>query len=292
MSAKFQSIGLVGNTADQSVVDTLEVLGPYLKKRGASPLLLALDKREIKGCEMVSANDLADRADLVMSVGGDGTMLYATHLAAPKDTPLLGINRGRLGFLADISPDEMTDRIDEVLAGEYVSETRSMLVAKIDGENAASGYALNDVVLQRAGDMRLLDIETYVNGVYLNTHGSDGLIIATPTGSTAYALSCGGPILEPSLDAIVVVPICPHTLSDRPIVIDGNSKVEVRLIDRKGVTGQISCDGKPIADVNPGGMLDIEKSPFVATLLHPKGYDYFRILRSKLAWGHDSRRSR
>ena len=186
----------------------------------------------------------------------------------------------------------MIQSIDEILAGEYLSETRAMLAARLHGEKSAGAYALNDVVLQRAGDARLIDVETTVNGAYVNIHGSDGLIVATPTGSTAYALSCGGPILEPSLNAFVVVPICPHTLSDRPIVIDGNSRIEVRLKDRKGVSGQISCDGRPIAEVRGNDVLYIEPAPFGAIMLHPKNYDYYRILRSKLAWGQSSRRSR
>ncbi|NND58673.1 MAG: NAD(+) kinase, partial [Gammaproteobacteria bacterium] len=238
---QFETIGLVGNTADASVVDTVEAVAAHLKKRGAEPLLLALDNRDVKGCQQVSGDELRKRSQLVISIGGDGTMLYATHLVAQKGTPLLGINRGRLGFLADISPTEMTARVDEVLAGDYTRESRSMLTARLRNKSVVTGHALNDIVLQRSGDTRLLDIETKVDGVYLNTHGSDGLIIATPTGSTAYALSCSGPILEPSLSAIVIVPICPHTLSDRPIVVDGDSKIEIKLIDRKGVTGRVSC---------------------------------------------------
>ena len=152
--------------------------------------------------------------------------------------------------------------------------------------------ALNDVVLQRHGDTRLIDIETRVNGTYLNTHSSDGLIIATPTGSTAYALSCGGPILEPSLNALAVVPICPHTLSDRPIVIDSDSTITVKLVGRKGVSGKISCDGRPFADFKFGDELEIGVANSTATFLHPRDYNYARILRSKLAWGHSSRRSR
>ncbi|MDH3588960.1 MAG: NAD(+) kinase [Gammaproteobacteria bacterium] len=290
---KFETIGLVGTPGDQRVADTLRTLAKHLNAQGIEALFLGNASTDVPGCREVDADELADRADLVMSVGGDGTMLFATQLVATRDTPLLGINRGRLGFLADISPnDELTGNIDAILSGEYISETRGMLVARLHGKKSAGTYALNDVVVQRAGETRLIDVETHVNGVYLNTHGSDGLIVATPTGSTAYALSCGGPILEPSLNAFVVVPICPHTLSDRPIVIDGDSKIEVRLKDRKGVSGQISCDGRAIAGLQPGDVLHIEAAPFGATLLHPNNYDYFRILRSKLAWGHSSRRTR
>lgn len=292
MSTSFKTIGLVGNTGDEKIVNTIQTLVTHLLDRGVKPMLLEHESCQIDGCERVSANQLAEQADLVVSVGGDGTMLYAAELVAKVGTPLLGINRGRLGFLADISPDEMTQSVDDILAGKFESEQRLMLTARSQGANGTVAFALNDVVLHRSGDTRLLDIEMHVDGVYLNTHGSDGLVIATPTGSTAYALSCGGPIVEPSLDAIVVVPICPHTLSERPIVLNADSRIEVRLIDRKGVVGQISCDGRPMAEVNPGDIFEVQRADFTATLLHPVGHNYYRILRSKLAWGHSSHRSR
>ncbi|MBT8137997.1 MAG: NAD(+)/NADH kinase [Gammaproteobacteria bacterium] len=293
MSAKFKTIGLVGTPDDERVAETLQSLAGHLKGRGTDVLVLGDDWGEkITAGVAVSRDELANRAELVMSVGGDGTMLFAVQLVATRGTPLVGINRGRLGFLADISPDELGVSIDAILDGEYLRETRAMLMAGLRSGTSGKNYALNDIVLQRAGDTRLIDIETRVNGTYLNTHSSDGLIIATPTGSTAYALSCGGPILEPSLNAVAIVPICPHTLSDRPIVIDGDSEITVRLIGRKGLSGQISCDGRPYADLHPGDELTVEVAPFGATLLHPKNYDYAKILRSKLAWGHSSRRSR
>ena len=161
-------------------------------------------------------------AEMIVVFGGDGTMLYATRLVAAHDIPLLGINRGRLGFLADVGPADMIERVDQLLAGHYAVEQRQMLVAEIEnGGDSRQATALNDVVVQKRETGRMMDLETWVDGVYVNTHGGDGLVVATPTGSTAYALSGGGPLMTPQLNAIVLVPICPHTLSNRPIVIGG-----------------------------------------------------------------------
>jgi NAD+ kinase len=234
--------------------------------------------------------DLADVADLVVAIGGDGTMLYASRLVAGRDIPLLGINRGRLGFLADITPGEMLRRLDEVLAGDFVEERRLMLEAVIDNGSgpARRALALNDVVLQKRETGRMLDFENWVDGVYVNTHGGDGLVIATPTGSTAYALSGGGPIIHPSLDAITLVPICPHTLSDRPIVIRADSKIEVRVLERPDTSAEVACDGLPLGELAAGERLLVQAASEQVVLVHPRGHDYFRLLRSKLHWGRGS----
>src|SRR5690606_21269853 len=184
------------------------------------------DGKEFTAAHRVDETELASHVDLVVAVGGDGTLLHAARHVASRNVPLLGVNRGRLGFLTDISPELMLDAIDAILAGDYLREQRLMLAATIDGGSAADGlFALNDVVLQRGESGRLSDFTTVVDGVYVNTHRGDGLIVATPTGSTAYALSCGGPIIQPSVSALVMVPICPHTLSDRPLVLPATSTI-------------------------------------------------------------------
>lgn len=289
-ASSFETVVLVGNTGDRRVADTMNSLVPHLRRRGLVTWLLRGPGPGIEGCETVEPGTLDGRADLVIAVGGDGTMLYATNQAAAHGIPLLGINRGRLGFLADIGPDEMNDRLDEVLDGEYVSESRAMLSATMQQADSAGCLALNDVVIQREGNARMIEVETYIDGVYVNAHVGDGLIIATPTGSTAYALSGGGPILEPSLEALVLVPICPHTLSDRPVVIDAQSKIEVRMTGRPRARAVVNCDGRPIGALGVGAALTVELAQCRATLLHPRGHDYFRILRSKLSWGRGSQR--
>jgi NAD+ kinase len=234
---------------------------------------------------------LGSAVALMVAVGGDGTMLHAARLAAPCSVPVLGVNRGRLGFLADITPTDVRDRLDDILGGNYVKDRRAMLQARLISPRISerSGFALNDVVLQKWQTGRMLDFETWIDDRYVNSHGGDGLVIATATGSTAYALSCGGPILYPELDALVLAPICPHTLSDRPIVVRSSSKIEVRLVERPDTYAQITCDGVALGELEVGDRLVVTPAPSSVTLLHPPDHDYYRILRSKLRWGRGDR---
>jgi NAD+ kinase len=227
-----------------------------------------------------------------MSIGGDGTMLYASRLARETGTPILGINRGRLGFLADVTPDELISSVDSVLEGNFTTDSRLLLEARLhrgSGEDLVA-YALNDIVLQRRETGRMVDFETRVAGQYVNTHSGDGLIVATPTGSTAYALSCGGPIIEPQLDAVVIVPVCPHTLTDRPIVISADQSIEVSLLQRDETKAEITVDGFSMGGIDPVDKLRISAANTRVTLVHPPGYDFYGILRSKLFWGRDNRK--
>jgi NAD+ kinase len=292
MSRSFQTIALTGKYRDPRVGDSMLILARHLVAAGVKIVLdpeIDMDFAEVTVAPLGGA-DLADVADLVVAIGGDGTMLYASRLVAGRDIPLLGINRGRLGFLADITPGEMLRRLDEVLAGDFVEERRLMLEAVIDNGSgpARRALALNDVVLQKRETGRMLDFENWVDGVYVNTHGGDGLVIATPTGSTAYALSGGGPIIHPSLDAITLVPICPHTLSDRPIVIRADSKIEVRVLERPDTSAEVACDGLPLGELAAGERLLVQAASEQVVLVHPRGHDYFRLLRSKLHWGRGS----
>jgi NAD+ kinase len=275
MSNSFSNIVIVGKPDDPRVIEPLEQLRAHLTKAGVTLL----------------AGEQVDSADLVMAIGGDGTMIYASRLTRESGTPILGINRGRLGFLADVTPEEMLTSVDHVLQGNYTTDSRLLLKAcllRSSGDQEVA-FALNDVVLQRRETGRMVDFETRIAGQYVNTHSGDGLVVATPTGSTAYALSCGGPIIEPQLDAIVVVPICPHTLTDRPIVIAADQAVEVSLLQRDDTLAEITVDGFSVGDIRPGDKLQISAANNRVTLVHPPGYDFYGILRSKLFWGRDIR---
>jgi NAD+ kinase len=283
----FKIIALLGPTADPKVAATMHTLAQHLIGRGLKVLLDA----EATGTfpakvETTTELEIAARSDLVITVGGDGTMLRAARLLAGSGVPVVGINRGRLGFLADIGPKDMIKRVDEVLAGQFERGSRSLLqVTLISGKATHQSLAVNDCVLQKWETGRMLDYETLVDGQYVNTHGGDGVIVASATGSTAYALSCGGPIIHPSLDAMVITPICPHTLSDRPIVISANSTVEIRRVQDRATKAQVTCDGDMLGDLNLGDRLLIGPAHVRVNLLHPIGHDYYRILRSKLHWG-------
>lgn len=234
-----------------------------------------------------SREQLGNQCDLIVVVGGDGTLLDAARTLAPLGVPMLGVNLGRLGFLVDVPPATIEEAVRSVLAGDFTREDRLMLSASLeqDGQIIETHLALNDVVLHSRGLPRVLEFESRIDGGYITTHRADGLIIATPTGSTAYALSGGGPVLHPGLDALGVVPICPHTLSDRPIVAPASSRMEVKLHPDCINPAIVSWDGQEIADVNPGDTVRISKAKNHLRLIHPRGYDYFDILRTKLHWG-------
>jgi NAD+ kinase len=270
----------------------MRTLAQHLLGKGHAVRVIADEALALDGAGVhtVPETELAPGADLIVAVGGDGAMLHAARMAAMADVPVLGVNRGRLGFLADVGPEQMLQSLDDALGGRCQAERRMLLAAQLlaDGR-PIDALALNDVVVAKRETGRMVDVRTWVDGAYVNTHVGDGFIIATPTGSTAYALSCGGPIVHPSLDAVVLVPVCPHTLSDRPIVVPADSVVEIELADRFESRAQVVCDGIVLCDLDPGVRLRIERARVSATLLHPPGHDYYRILRSKLHWGRGTR---
>lgn len=290
MPHPFHSIALVGNAKDLRVAECMLSLASHFYSRGQRALVdpgvgLAFPSDSVVPCPEKS---FATRAELIIAIGGDGTLLYAARLVAGHHSvPLLGINRGRLGFLTDVSPNSMLEDVDTVLAGRYTEDLRSLLAARLEHRGAppVRALALNDVVVNKRETGRTMDFETSINGRFVNSHGGDGIVIATATGSTAYALSCGGPIVEPNLDVWVLAPISPHTLSDRPIVVRAGSKIQLRLSDRPQSRAQVTCDGTALGDLEPGDNLFVESADAQITLLHPPGYDYYRLLRSKLHWG-------
>jgi NAD+ kinase len=287
-AATFTNITLIGSTGENHVAATLQELASHLLARGAT-VMAEQDVNVPLPAKVVlkPTSGLTAQSDLVITVGGDGTMLRAARIFAESGVPLVGINRGRLGFLADINPKDIIARIDEVLDGKYKHGSRSLLQVRLitaDG-NINQALVVNDCVLQKWETGRMLDYETWIDGQYVNTHGGDGVIVASATGSTAYALSCGGPIIHPHLDALVIAPICPHTLSDRPIVISSRSTVEIRRVQDRATKAQITCDGEILGDLNVGDRLLIEPSQLRVNFLHPTDHDYYRILRSKLHWG-------
>jgi len=294
MTTQFNRIALMGNLQDPRVTDSVTAVASHLLTRDTEVLIG--EDQPIDGLPTevrhLAAAKLASEADLIIAIGGDGAMLNAARQAAETGIPLLGINRGRLGFLADVSPSDRHEPLDRVLAGEFESDERMLLHAAIRSGDTTHdcGLALNDVVVKRQDTGRMLEYHSYVDGKFVNTHGGDGFIVATPTGSTAYALSCGGPIVAPVLNALVLAPICPHTLSDRPIIIPGDSVTEVQVGDDTVDRAEVNCDGEVTGIIGPGDVLQIAAAKQRLKLIHPTGYDYFEILRSKLNWGRSNRR--
>jgi len=291
MAFPVRTCALVGRFADPRVAESLGALLPHLSSRGVQVLVsedaeLAADAPVVR----VPEREFGERADLVIAVGGDGTLLYGARLVARHGVPLIGVNRGRLGFLTDVMPQDMLPSVDAALAGELEEDRRPLLTARLHqrGGQVAQSFALNDVVMQKHDTGRTLDFESRIDGTYVNTHDADGIIVASPTGSTAYALSCSGPIIEPHLPALVIVPICAHTLSDRPIVVAAHSLVEVALLERADTQANVTCDGALLGKMDCDDRLEVTTAAEQVRLLHPKGHDYYRLLRSKLHWGRGS----
>ncbi|AOU97523.1 hypothetical protein BI364_05675 [Acidihalobacter yilgarnensis] len=283
----FKSAGIIAKQGDARLTPTLASLMAFLRSRGLQPLLDESADGLAPGEALHTREELVQRCDLAIVVGGDGTLLNAARSLACHEVPLIGINLGRLGFLADISPEEMTLRLDEILGGNYIEEPRALLETEIlrAGETIARHDALNDVVLHICGDVRMIEFDIRIDGHFVSSQRADGLVIATPTGSTAYALSGGGPILSPSLPAIGLVPICPHTLTSRPLVVGSSACIEISLSPHNTTPAQVAFDGQSCSPITADDVIRIRQKDKPLRLLHPSTYDHFHILRAKLHWG-------
>lgn len=292
-SKSFDTIGLIGKYADRSVGDALVSLHEYFTSNDCKVLLDESTAAVFTDhdMEIASRNQLGAHCNLIIIVGGDGTLLSAARSLVGFGVPLLGINLGHLGFLVDLCAIDVHKALDEIMAGEYTEENRFLIISEIerDGDCFGGGNAFNDVVIHKADVARMIEIETYVDDKFMHSMHADGLIIATPTGSTAYSLSGGGPILYPSLNVMELVPICPHTMSNRPVVISGESEIDIVVSDRFSTQAQVTYDGQINFNLLPGDHVKIMRHPKYITILHPKNYDYFEILRAKLRWGEKLR---
>lgn len=287
--SQFARIGLVGRVGSESAYYSLQRLILFLQKQGVEILLdeeTTTNMPNTHKLPVLTREELAVQSDLAIVVGGDGSLLSSARSMCLTGVPLLGINRGRLGFLTDISPEEIERKVGPVLAGNYLSEYRFLLDMKVvrDGEAMGYGCALNDVVLHPGQYIRMIEFELYINDEFVYRQRSDGLIISTPTGSTAYSLSVGGPIMHPNLDAIVLVPLNPHTLSSRPIVVHGASEIKVIVGDQRDVNPHVTCDGQTHLETMPGDEIVVKKKPESICLIHPEDHDFYEVCRSKLGW--------
>ncbi len=289
MPYTFNTIGLIGKFGDPSVADTLAQIANYLRRLNLRVLVDEASAKFIPSndLEVATRYAIGQECDLAIAMGGDGTLLNAARSLVDFQVPILGVNLGRLGFLADVSPAEIPVSLEEVLSGRFREEERSLLHAEIvrDGRIISQTDALNDVVAHKRDVARMIEVNTFLDGRFLNAYRADGLIISTPTGSTAYALSGGGPIIHPTLEAVVIVPICPHTLTHRPIVVTADSVIEVLLNASNTTQTQVTCDGQISLAIEPGDHIVIRKKSPKLRLIHPINHDYFELLRAKLGWG-------
>jgi NAD+ kinase len=291
MSTQFNTIGIIGKHGDPNVGGTLAELIDYLHKQNRAVLLDEVSFDAMPDIDArtqrASRNEIGERCDMAIVLGGDGTLLNAARSLVDYELPILGINLGRLGFLVDISPADLADKLDRIFAGGYQEENRTLLHARVirDEKQINESPAFNDVVIHTCNVARMIEYETYIGGQFVNSNRSDGILVATPTGSTAYALSGGGPILHPSLHALVLVPICPHTMSFRPIVVDADTRIEIVISERNQAQVQVTCDGQIDLGLINGDRVVIEKKAHLVRLIHPDNYNYYSILRAKLHWG-------
>ena len=285
-AAAFKTVAVVGKSDATSLPDVLDQLVSSLRARGIAILMdpLTAGASRVQPDSIVDMTELPARAELAVVVGGDGTLIAAARLMAERGVPLVGVNLGRLGFLTDIPADSLESAIASVLDGDFIREERTLLAGAVrrGAKTLYSTLAMNDVVVSRGAMGSMIEFAVTVDGEFIYSLRADGLIVATPTGSTAYALSAGGPILHPALQAIALVPISPHTLSNRPVAIRGTSKVEVTLV--RGVDARANFDVQAYWQLEAGDVVSISAAPRPATLLHPKGYRYFSMLRQKLRW--------
>ena len=287
MQSQFHSIGLIGKP-NAIISETLTQLYKHLTARNFRVLVDSQSSQYVAADSVPTSelHEIGKHCNLAITVGGDGTLLSAGRNLAPYNVPVIGVNLGRLGFLVDISPEEVLTRLDNILSGQYVTEERMILKARLirDGAIIHEQSAVNEVVVHRWITPSMIEIVTYIDQTFLNSQRSDGLIVSTPTGSTAYALSGGGPILHPALGCIVLVPINPHTLTNRPIVVNDNSVVEIAFSQTAEINAQVTCDDISIPDVLISDRIQIIKDSSLLRILHPIDYDFFNILRVKLNW--------
>lgn len=289
MNKTISTVGVIGKTNDLIINNTLPRLVDYLSNKKikiiaseATALLLA--RPDVTPGDY---SEIGNHCDIAIVVGGDGSFLTAARNLVDYDIPLVGVNEGRLGFLVDISPNNLLERLDEIFNGNFKIEERSLLHAELlrDGERISESNAFNDVILHKWNTVRMIEFDTHINDQFVNSQRSDGLIISTPTGSTAYALSGGGPLIHPSMDAILLVPICPHTLSNRPIVVNGDSTIVLDIRECFYDHAQMACDGQVSIALHDHDKIVISKKNKALRLIHPADHNHFEILRAKLGWG-------
>lgn len=287
----FNTIGILGRSIDEATIDTYQRLIDFLLKKQCQLLIEphaqdALNNHN-NSITTQPRPTIAAHSDLIIVIGGDGSLLQAAQCAVDHQKPIIGINRGRLGFLADIKPDHLETELEAILQDDYILEKRFLIEATTENGTDAFCSALNDIVLACGDAAHMIEFDIYVDAHFMTREYADGMIIATPTGSTAYALSGGGPIVHPKLDALLLVPMFPHNLSSRPFVINGNSHVRILIGDKDFHTPpQLNVDGKQAKELCKGDELIVRKRCDKLNLLHPRHYDYYQNLRSKMHWGN------
>ena len=284
----FKKIAIISKIDDDSVKDSLDTVIKYLDSKNIQYFLDKSSSALLKGKVETSIEEIKNNCDIAFIIGGDGTLLRSAQELAKANIPICGINRGRLGFLVDISPNRIEENLDNILSDNYTVDERISLTGAVirNGKEISSNISFNDVVIHSKDAVRMIEMDTTLNGKNLYTVNADGLVVSTPTGSTAYSLSSGGPILEPTMEALIMVPICPHLLSNRPIVINMHSIIEIKLSEKSNTNASVSFDGQTNVPIQANDIIKICKGKITLKLIQPPGINFFSILREKLGWGY------
>ncbi len=294
--SQFNTIGIIGKYGDNDVSETIGLVLRVIDELNGNALIDQYTTREAF-CgktvhQTVDRKTLVEQSDLLITVGGDGSFLASGRTVIEQEKPIIGVNMGRLGFLTDISPNEISSVLREVLIGKYQPEDRTVLscTVKRDNKIVTQAIGVNDVVIHKRSVSRMVELNVYLDNHFLSSYWADGLIVASPTGSTAYSLSSGGPILQGNLEALVLVPICPHTLTQRPIVIDANTEQRIEVTENNDNDLQVSIDGQKEIPLQIGDTVHITQHDKKLKIFHPCDYDYLQRLRKKLGWGNNPER--
>jgi len=288
MNNTFQRVGLLGRREHPGVYQIVADLLKLLDERGVEVTiedrLATLSHFEKRA--MMPRDAIGEMVDLAIVIGGDGSLLSAARTLVRHDTPVIGINRGRLGFLTDVSPDELIPQVSAVLDGNFTRDYRFLLDVKVVRGDRVIGKAeaLNDIVVNSGTSAQMIEFELTIDGEFVYRMNADGLILSTPTGSTAYSMSGGGPIMNPALDALVLVPMFPHSLTSRPIVVHGDSEIRIDVVSRNQIHPPVTCDGQVSLTALPGDSVFVTKKNQRLTLLHPPGHSFYASCRDKLRW--------
>ncbi len=291
MTSAFRTIALIGKYNSPEIAESLLALADFLTGRGVAVLVEEATAAMVGSTQLDTApySRIGAAADLAIILGGDGSMLAAARQLAESGVPLVGVNQGRLGFMTDVAREGVLDAVSDLLEGKFTTEERILLEASVqrDGERVFHTLALNDVVLNKGDLGRMIEFSVSIDGEFIYNQRSDGLIICTPTGSTAYALSANGPILHPAVPGIALVPLCPHALSNRPITVSDSSHIEIQVFPPH--TARVHADGQARFEIFAGDLVRVARSPRTIRFLHPLGYSYFAMLREKLHWSETPR---
>lgn len=284
------SLGLIGKYKSQEVSRALLELAFMLESRGVCVIIDSdtadslAQKGKVIPWEVMPLSEFGAHVDVAIVLGGDGTMLSSARQLAPYHVPMIGVNQGKLGFMTDIACNALSSLVDDLLSGRFSAKQRFLLAGEIwrNEELVTREIALNDIVISRAGG-RLIELGLYIDQEFISTQNGDGLIISTPTGSTAYALAAGGPILHPGLNGIALVPLCAHTLSNRPLIVSDSARILIQNPPEQADTN-VHFDGQISTELLPGDIVKIQRAPYTISFLHPPAYSYFAMLRNKLNW--------